>query len=114
MREAAFSRFLERGFPTTRDEEWRFTNVAPIADTTFERATATTVARDVLEPFLFDEDAAAEIVVVNGRVSTSLSSLDALPRGVTIRSLREDWQASGNRPASEFAAVALRTSFVDL
>jgi Fe-S cluster assembly protein SufD len=31
FREAAFARFAERGFPTTRDEEWRFTNVAPIA-----------------------------------------------------------------------------------
>jgi Fe-S cluster assembly protein SufD len=31
LREAAFQRFQETGFPTTHDEEWRFTNVAPIA-----------------------------------------------------------------------------------
>ena len=31
LREEAFQRFSEVGFPTTRDEEWRFTNVAPIA-----------------------------------------------------------------------------------
>ena len=31
LREVAFQRFAELGFPTTRDEEWRFTNVAPIA-----------------------------------------------------------------------------------
>lgn len=31
LREAAFERFTELGFPTTRNEEWRFTNVAPIA-----------------------------------------------------------------------------------
>jgi len=31
VRGAAFERFLARGFPTTRDEEWRFTNIAPIA-----------------------------------------------------------------------------------
>ena len=31
LREAAFERFAELGFPTTHDEEWRFTNVAPIA-----------------------------------------------------------------------------------
>jgi hypothetical protein len=29
--ETAFQRFTELGFPTTHDEEWRFTNVAPIA-----------------------------------------------------------------------------------
>ena len=31
LRESAFARFSELGFPTARDEEWRFTNVAPIA-----------------------------------------------------------------------------------
>ena len=31
LRAAAFQRFTELGFPTTHDEEWRFTNVAPIA-----------------------------------------------------------------------------------
>jgi len=35
LRETAFGRFTELGFPTTRDEEWRFTNVAPIARTQF-------------------------------------------------------------------------------
>ena len=31
LRETAFQRFAELGFPTTHDEEWRFTNVTPIA-----------------------------------------------------------------------------------
>jgi Fe-S cluster assembly protein SufD len=31
LREAGFARFAEAGFPTTHNEEWRFTNVAPIA-----------------------------------------------------------------------------------
>jgi Fe-S cluster assembly protein SufD len=35
LRDAAFQRFSELGFPTTRNEEWRFTNVAPIARATF-------------------------------------------------------------------------------
>jgi Fe-S cluster assembly protein SufD len=38
IREAAFRRFAELGFPTTHDEEWRFTNVAPIARTPFSVA----------------------------------------------------------------------------
>ncbi len=38
LREAAFQRFAELGFPTTHDEEWRFTNVAPIARTNFRVA----------------------------------------------------------------------------
>jgi Fe-S cluster assembly protein SufD len=35
LRNRAFARFAELGFPTTHDEEWRFTNVAPIARTRF-------------------------------------------------------------------------------
>ena len=35
LREDAFQRFAELGFPTTHDEEWRFTNVAPIARAKF-------------------------------------------------------------------------------
>src|ERR1700722_19598557 len=35
LRKAAMSRFSEMGFPTTHDEDWRFTNVAPIAKLPF-------------------------------------------------------------------------------
>jgi Fe-S cluster assembly protein SufD len=38
LRDAAFARFAELGFPTTHNEEWRFTNVAPIARTRFAAA----------------------------------------------------------------------------
>jgi len=38
LRDAGFQRFAELGFPTTHDEEWRFTNVAPIARATFRVA----------------------------------------------------------------------------
>jgi Fe-S cluster assembly protein SufD len=40
LRDSGFARFAELGFPTTHDEEWRFTNVAPIARAQFARATA--------------------------------------------------------------------------
>jgi len=35
LREAAFRRFVDLGFPTTHDEEWRFTSVAAIARKNF-------------------------------------------------------------------------------
>jgi Fe-S cluster assembly protein SufD len=37
LRETAFQRFAKLGFPTTHDEEWRFTNVAPIARASFTK-----------------------------------------------------------------------------
>ena len=38
LREFAFARFCSAGFPTTRDEDWRFTNVAALARTPFHLA----------------------------------------------------------------------------
>jgi Fe-S cluster assembly protein SufD len=46
MREDAFHRFAELGFPTTHDEEWRFTNVAPIARARFVHATSVPLVTD--------------------------------------------------------------------
>ena len=40
LREAGFRRFSELGFPTVHDEDWRFTNVAPIARGKFRVAAA--------------------------------------------------------------------------
>ena len=40
LRQRAFARFAKLGFPTTHDEEWRFTNVAPIVRTNFPVAGA--------------------------------------------------------------------------
>ena len=44
LRDGAASRFVELGFPTVRDEDWRFTNVAPIAAIEFRRAPAVKLA----------------------------------------------------------------------
>jgi Fe-S cluster assembly protein SufD len=85
QRERAFGRFLKDGFPSTRDEEWRYTNVAPIAAETFQRAPVSSPDRNDIAPFLF-AGMGPQIVVINGRVSKALSSHDGLPVGVTIES----------------------------
>jgi Fe-S cluster assembly protein SufD len=46
LRESAFQRFAELGFPNTHDEEWRFTNVAPIARAQFVHATSVPLVTD--------------------------------------------------------------------
>ena len=40
IRETAITRFLQLGFPTRRLEEWRHTDVTPIARTAFQYAPA--------------------------------------------------------------------------
>jgi Fe-S cluster assembly protein SufD len=49
LRESAFQRFAQSGFPTTHDEEWRFTNVSRIARTTFEAGQALSLSTPLPE-----------------------------------------------------------------
>ena len=89
-RKAAFARFAERGLPTTRDEDWRFTSTARIARTAFARPEASASARvqagDVASLRL--PDSAAELVFVDGALVPSLSRAEALP-GLSVGSLGE-------------------------
>ena len=73
--QAGIARFNEVGFPSNRDEEWRYTNFSPIAKTAFvvpgrDRQGA---AVDLVEKFSFHADAAIELVFVNGRYVHQLS-----------------------------------------
>lgn len=115
-RSAAFARFLERGFPTARDEEWKFTNVAPIAATGFRRVTdGLRVTAGAIAPFLFADAFRVQAVVVNGQLSAELSSLSGLPEGVTITSLGEALSAQppleGPSLKSNHPFVLLNTAF---
>ena len=87
LRERGAARFSALGFPTTRDEEWRFTSVAPIATTEFvPAADASGVTEGELARFNY-ADAAHRIVIVNGRFSAELSRLKGLPSGLRVMSL---------------------------
>jgi len=54
LREEGIRKFAELGFPTPENEDWRFTNVAPIARTTFtiEKNGHKQVAPEVLNRFI--------------------------------------------------------------
>jgi len=90
-RQEAMDRFTALGFPTTKDEDWRFTNVAPIIQTVFRPAPddPRAVEERALERFTFAGLAAPRLVFVNGRFSPTLSTLAGLPPGVRAQSLAE-------------------------
>lgn len=91
LRREAFSRFYDVGFPTTRDEDWRFTNVSPISREPFSLALfeqARPSAADV-ERFRI-ANTACSLVFVNGRFAPELSVTESLPRGVEAGSLADE------------------------
>ena len=102
LRRAGTERFAAVGFPSNNQEEWRFTQLAPIVSTRFEPAKRPSPTRrvgDAAERFAFGRSAAAELVFVNGYFDPDLSRLNRLPRGVEVMSLIEaiDKHASGVR-----------------
>jgi len=91
-REEAFARFQERGFPTTGEEDWRFTNVAPLARMAFRRSApgeaAGVRAADVAALGFDHAFDGHEIVFVDGRLAPALSSI-APAGGLQICSLAD-------------------------
>jgi Fe-S cluster assembly protein SufD len=90
LRRRAIDRFSDLGFPTTRDEEYRFTNIAPVADVAWTRVPADAAERvtpAALSDHTFGSGASAELVFVNGRFAPALSSLGELPEGLETGSL---------------------------
>jgi Fe-S cluster assembly protein SufD len=88
LRRRAIDRFAELGFPTIRMEEWRFTNVAPIARTEFdlEPERAGIVLGD-LAPYRYADS--IQLTVVNGHLVPEFSDLRDLPEGVVVCSMAE-------------------------
>src|SRR5215467_2811722 len=72
LRQKGMDDFLALGFPTTRLENWKYTNVAPIRLTTFELA----VDRPLQSTGEFDADVSPRLVFVNGRFVPALSAVD--------------------------------------
>jgi Fe-S cluster assembly protein SufD len=91
IRRSAMDRFARTGFPTAREEEWRFTPVSPIAQASWRTAGAggaeEDVARDQLTPFIFGHSEWCTLVFVNGEYVPALSSPGSLPEGVLVANL---------------------------
>lgn len=107
MRERAFEFFTENGFPVVQNEEWKYTNIAPMAKENFLLAelseTATSeanaenlelendsapVAAPDISGFVFDESQRSVLIFTNGVFDKRASKLEGLS-GATILSFSE-------------------------
>ena len=93
IRRAAFDRFASLGFPTTRNEDWHFTSVSPIAEREFTPLVAASgdVSRDDLARFTFGASGWYTLVFVNGRFAAELSDVGKLPSGLRVWDLATAW-----------------------
>jgi len=125
IRKAAFDRFADLGFPTTRNEEWKYTSVAPIARTQFRRAADYLAPVGVRQPILSLPSDIADCIPLqfyNGLYVEELTPAGALPPGVKVSSLARAFGAGSGHLEKHFARyasyeeqsfVALSTAFAE-
>ena len=92
LRAGAMERFEESGFPSVKDEEWKYTNVAAIAAVDFQPASLQASAEGEVDLqglalFRHLETATSQLVFFNGKLRKDLSALTAIPEGVVALDL---------------------------
>lgn len=99
-RHAALASAAEAGFPTTQDEEWRFTRVAPLLKLPLHPAGTPSrrLTREEIAPFTFGLDC-WRLVFVDGHFCAELSTLPAPGGDLQAASLRS--ALAGHAPELE-------------
>jgi Fe-S cluster assembly protein SufD len=91
LHKGGISHFIELGFPTTRQEEWRFTNVGPIARTEWQLASPEERLNDpaILSKLLPDVPG-KKMVFVDGQFSKELSyKHSGAVQGLRVQNIHE-------------------------
>lgn len=83
VRSSAMERFDQLGFPTVREEDWKYTNLATLSKESFVPATASTESVDV-SGIAYPETEGAHLVVVNGFLREDLSQTSGLGDVVAV------------------------------
>ena len=124
LRQAGIANFSSIGFPTTKDEAWKYTNVGPVVARPFDLANGElrSIGVGELLPSALVEADAPRLVFLNGVYAPGLSSFDGLPGEVQLANLAELHKQDDGFLASQLgrqadyrrnAFVALNTAFLD-
>ena len=96
LRKQAFQRFTALGFPSTRDEDWKYFNLAPLRKTQFHHVhdrERVSLRRETLSGFEVHCLPGAQLVFVDGYFEPTLSSTRVLPEGIELGDLATAIQA---------------------
>lgn len=89
LRAQALARFEAAGFPTPRDEAWKYTNITSLVRHRFQPLPPSSLQAAQLQPFLPYSLDTHRLVFVNGRLRPDLSSPLSLVQGLVLRSLAQ-------------------------
>jgi Fe-S cluster assembly protein SufD len=94
LRSSAMDRFKDLGLPTARrgNEEWKYTNIAPLARIPFQRSipdAESRISSSDLKSFTFGEEGWSQLVFLDGIFRGDLSYVHNLPEGVQVTRLAD-------------------------
>ncbi|MCY7277663.1 MAG: Fe-S cluster assembly protein SufD [Phormidesmis sp. CAN_BIN44] len=87
VRDRALAIAQELAIPTTRDEEWRFTDLSSLVQISFHSPDRASISFAQIESFILPEAVNSRLVFVNGIYAPDLSATDDLPEGVFVGNL---------------------------
>ena len=90
VRKEAIANFSNLNFPTTHDEDWRFTNISPLLKHDFVPGEKSKLKQKQIKNFLFKKVSDNLLVFINGHYAPELSKFKNLPEGIKVGSLAEE------------------------
>jgi Fe-S cluster assembly protein SufD len=120
-RKDAMENFSKLSFPTVKDEEWRYTNIAPLLKYNFTQPEKLNLKKEEIEKYLFADFTPHLLVFINGIFAEELSHIKKLPAkavaGSIASALKEKHPAAENHfgkyaKADSNIFTALSTAFI--
>ena len=122
VRSSAMDRFEQLGFPSVREEDWKYTNLATLAKEEFVPVASSASEAREIEPFTYPETAEAHLVVVDGFLREDLSTKTGLGDVVAVDLFSAAQDARYNKLVRKYLArnagyhnnglTALNTAFL--
>jgi Fe-S cluster assembly protein SufD len=106
LRAEALARFVESGLPSTRVEQWKYTNLKTVADSAIKTAVEADAKAAVAADLLPVIDGAYRVVFVNGRHRPDLSDTGPLPAGVEMATVARTMESDADALNGRLGAVA--------
>ncbi len=89
FKKSAFDQLMTEDFPTRRDEDWKYTNVAPIIKEAYKFGSPSDLSQNEFDQFLFEGLDAVIVAIVNGVLDEGLSKLDKMPSGLNMMTVAD-------------------------